>query len=250
MRLRLLFAALLGLLLCLAVPAEAAFTFKQGEALVPGTTNGATGVSLAFGSNVTANSLLVVCVRIGDTSTTITGITDTVGTSYSQVTTQQLATDGDTLFFWAGLVAGGAGADTVLVKFSASGSNLEYDIGEFGSNGTQTQDTFGSANTLNASAGTIGGSLTLAGANELLVGVTGVASSGDTLAATGSFTKVVSPQSKVFTVYWIQTTQTNTDIGDSISPADEQASILVAYKQAGGVVTPPVPQRTLRGVGT
>lgn len=195
---------------------------------------------LAFAGDVAAGSLILVALRIGDPTTDITAITDTRGTTYTQVDVQLQSTDTHRLHLWQGLVVPGAGPNTVAATFSADGASLRWAIHEFGSDGTQVRDQK-SKGEQDATTAPSAGSITPGVDNELIFGCIG-AGGNPAMAATGSFTLRETPANKLGTETWIQTTATATDIGFT-TDGDNFSAQIVSYKQvaAGGGTFPPVP---------
>lgn len=188
---------------------------------------------LAFPGNVAALSLILVALRIGDATTGITSITDTVGTTYTQVDVQAQTTDGHRLHLWQGLSTPGAGANTVTVNFDASGASLRFAIHEYGSDGTQVQDQKNKGQQ-DATTSPSAGSITPGVDNELVFGCVS-AGGNPAIAVTGSFALREHPAQKIATEDWIQTTATATDVGFT-TDSDHFAAQIVSYKQvaAGG----------------
>lgn len=209
-----------------------AFTVLQSTSV--DTTVGANPHNLAFLSNVVANSLITVSIRLGDAANTITSITDTRGTTYTEVDNQDLPVVAAKLHVWKGLVVPGAGANTVSVNIGgATGGTLRFAIHEFGSDGTQTQDQKNKA-TQSSTTAPSSGSITPTTTDELIFGST--ASGGaPTIAATGSFTILEIPP-RLGTEHWIQTTATATNVGFSFTPADEAGSIIVSFQQTPAIL--------------
>ena len=203
------------------------FSFLQSASEDAGAISGATR-ALAFASNVAALSLILVALRIGDLTTGVSSITDTRGTTYTQVDIQDQTTDGHRLHLWQGLSTPGAGANTVTANFSASGASLRWAIHEYGSDGTQVQDQKAKGQQ-DATTSPSAGSITPGVANELVFGCESNGG-GPTIVATGSFTLRETPASKIGTEDWIQTTATATDVGFTIS-SDNAAAQIVSYKQ-------------------
>lgn len=69
--------------------------------------------TLAFGSNVTSGNLLIVFMRVSTGDGTPTGVTDTVGTTYSQIGSA-MSISGGTGYLYAGTAAA-SGANTVTI---------------------------------------------------------------------------------------------------------------------------------------
>jgi len=223
------------------------FAYLQSTSI--STTAGATN-TLTLPSQVSKNSLIVVSIRMGDTTTTISSIADNVSTVYSQVGSQ-IDGGGDVLYAWQGLNTASSGNNTLTVTNSAaSGSSFRMSAAEYGSDGTQSRDTFRSTDA-NTNTPTAGGTITPAGNNELIIGLLDEAGGAGAISATGSFTLRESVDVKEALEDWIQTSATATDVGFSLTNADNCAAFVIAYKQtAGGATTVVrVPQLMTLGVG-
>lgn len=83
--------------------------------------------TLAFAANVGAGSMLFACVQIPDTTTTVSGITDTLGNTWS-LTKRQIGTTRAAEMWHAHAPAGGA--NTITVSFSAA-AICQFNISEF-----------------------------------------------------------------------------------------------------------------------
>jgi len=92
------------------------------------TANSADGsvASLAFGSNVAAGNLLIVWIRVSTGDGTPTGITDTVGTTYSQIGSALSISTGIG-YLYAG-VAAASGANTVSIGGGAIARTLIQEV--------------------------------------------------------------------------------------------------------------------------
>jgi hypothetical protein len=111
--------------------------------------NSAGGVSpqsLAFTSNVVAGRLLIVDIYIEDGAATVTGITDTLGTSYVAATGYGAGTLGRSITYIG--IAPSSGANTVQVTTSAGTLNLIIsEVNENTSGPSTTVNVLGVANT-------------------------------------------------------------------------------------------------------
>lgn len=211
------------------------FQFLQVASKDSGAVNSDT---LAFGSNVAANSLILVQIRLGDTTTDVSTIIDTLGANFTQVIAPQIqTTDGHRELLWVGLKTPGAGADTVTVNLTAVPGSFRWSIYEYRADGTQVQDTARSGQQNATSTPNTGGNLTPAGNNELLFAAVTFGGT-PSVAGTGNFTTRNDDGGglKHGAVDWIQGTGTPTDAGISLGAADNCAVILAAFKLvAGGV---------------
>lgn len=82
--------------------------------------------TLAFGSNVTSGNLLIVFMRVSTGDGTPTGVTDTVGTTYSQIGSA-MSISGGTGYLFAGTAAG-SGANTVTIGGGAIARILVQEV--------------------------------------------------------------------------------------------------------------------------
>lgn len=74
--------------------------------------------SVTFDSNVTSGNLIIVFLRVNTGDGTPTGLTDSVGTTYSQVGTT-ISISGGTGYLYRG-TAGGSGANTITISGGAT----------------------------------------------------------------------------------------------------------------------------------
>lgn len=209
------------------------FSFLQFAASSPGATS---TPSLAFGSTVAKDSLIAVILRLGDTTTDISSISDTVGTAYSQVIAPQAqTTDGHRLLMWKGLRTPSSGPNTVAVVLSAVPGSCRMVIVEYAADGTQTQDTQRSGQQDGTTTPNTGGNLTPAQDNELLIAAVSMGNA-PSVAGSGSFTirEDDGDGFKIGVADWIQTTKTPTDAGLTLGASDNCAVILAAFKMAAG----------------
>jgi hypothetical protein len=88
----------------------------------------ASGASLAYGSDVLAGSLLMFAIRIGGAGTAITGITDSLGSTWQAALT--FGPTGQRLEIWYAMNSG-AGPNTVTITASNSSNSLRWVIAEY-----------------------------------------------------------------------------------------------------------------------
>ena len=195
--------------------------------------------TLAFGSAVTAGSLLVVSVRLGGVSATV-AITDDKGNTWTQDKLQAQGTDHRLSVHSAPNAA--AGATTLTATITGGPTTLRWAIHEYGSMATSAPVDVSAGAEGADSTSMSSGSNTTTVANCLLFGAASVvntfspaAGSGYTLRQTlpaSPNTKVASEdQDLVATGSW---SATMTGGGAS----NGYACIMVAYKPAAGGATP------------
>ena len=129
--------------------------------------NGVTSGAATFGSNVTAGSLIVVCValfRAGGSN--VSSITDSLSNTYAQDVTQTYLGTDCRQSTWRAFNSG-AGANTVTVNLSAC-SDLTFTISEFG--GALTTDPNDASNQATGTSQTPSVSVTAVDSNVMMVG--------------------------------------------------------------------------------
>lgn len=144
--------------------------------------------ALAFGSNVVSGNLLLVALRLGNTTHTFTSVTDSVGTTYTQVATgspQTVATDHKLYLLWG--VAAGSGANTVTVNGSGFGTN-RLTITEYSGNHATPFDVSAGAGGVATSA-VSSGNLTTGTADDLLFACMSDSNGVATITAGSGYTK-------------------------------------------------------------
>lgn len=122
-------------------------------------------VPLAYPGSVTAGNLLIAS---GSTLGTISGITDSVGTSWTVVQTSTYGSFGLSLFIAYG-IAGGSGANTISVNL-ATGTFTSFAIDEFSGVNATPLDANGGTST--GTSTTPSDSITTVADNALIIGVT------------------------------------------------------------------------------
>lgn len=121
-------------------------------------------LTLAYPGNVTAGNLLIVA---GTSLAVVSGVTDSVGTSYTVVQTSTYGSYGISSFIAYG-IAGGSGANTVSVNL-ASGTYTSYAIDEFSGVNATPFDVNGGSSTGTSTTPT--DSITTVAENALIIGV-------------------------------------------------------------------------------
>jgi hypothetical protein len=146
-----------------------------------------TTVAIAYPAAQTAGNLNVVAVMWGDTTSTVSSVTDSKGNSYALAVGPTKATGLTSAIYYAKNIAGGS--NTVTVKFNQSAGYPNVNVLEY--SGLDT------ANPLDVSAAATGsgttansGSATTTSANELIVGA-GNPSSGFTGAGSGFSSRLI-----------------------------------------------------------
>jgi hypothetical protein len=124
-------------------------------------------VAIAYPVAQTAGNLNVVAVMWGDTTSSVSSVTDSKGTTYALAVGPTKGSGLTSVIYYAKNIAGGS--NTVTVKFSPSASHPNINVLEY--SGLDT------ANPLDVSAAATGsgktansGSATTTSANELIVG--------------------------------------------------------------------------------
>lgn len=159
--------AMVALSIAFAQPALATIAYVQGAGLNP---NSGSSVSVTFTAAQTAGNFNVVSVAWDDTTSTVTSITDTKGSTYvlagtpgtiSGTVTQQF-------YYATNIAAAAAGANTVTVTYSKSVTYPEVKIAEY--SGIATTSPFdGMVSTSGTGTAILSGSLTTTNASDLLI---------------------------------------------------------------------------------
>lgn len=189
----------------------------------------------AYGVNPTANHLLVVWVRNGNgTSTTSQSVADTIGNSWTALTSVDQTTNLRLQGFFA--VNSTTAADTVTVSVAPNAS-LRIAIYEY--SGNATSGVLDVQSTGSGASGTslASGSITPNQANSLVMAA-GAVSGTETCTAGTNFTMEdqvpAAPNTKLCVEDWIQTTATATTGPMTISASDTWGAGVVAFKPASG----------------
>lgn len=131
--------------------------------------NTVASTALAFASNISANSLIIVMGRWGALTGTITA-TDTLGNTYVHVTSSPVG-DGvgdDAFMLWAFSASGGA--NTVTLTVTGGGSHrITLCIVEFATGGTGVTVDIANGGTGAVAAGATTPSVTTSGGSDLVV---------------------------------------------------------------------------------
>lgn len=220
-------------LLFLASPSFAAIALVQHTQKDAGTV---TSTTLAYGSNVAVNDLLLVFTRWGGAATTTT-ITDTLGNIWTNLTIQNASGLGGTVISWA--VSNGSGADTITDTLDAS-TTLRMAIAEYSGKATSSPVEAENNNQTGTSTTPAASSITPAADNELVIGWSAV-SSAETFTAGTNFTleeQVPTGASAGKSGFedWVQTTATATTAPFSINASDQWVAAIAVFKQATAAV--------------
>lgn len=216
----------------------------------------ATSITLAFGSNVTAGSLIVVGWRYGSSARTVT-LSDTLGNTYANVTASEAfnATDGTTVGIGYAMNSG-AGADTVTFAISGAAANLRFAISEF--SGGATSSAFDQANAATGNTSPLSAGSVTPGVNgELIFVVAHEGNNGDFTAGTDFTLNTTVPATggvqRLATERYIQPTAASHAADFTFSSSGSQYAAGVAtFKPAGAAAAasqarrPPSAQLTYR----
>jgi hypothetical protein len=156
-------------------------SFVQAKAAAEG--------SFAYSSNVTKGDFLIAVVQMTSTSQP-SGVTDTVGSSWTELVSGQMNVDGSTFYavsVWTA-TAKASGANTVTAN-SGSGVNA-MEIAEYSAANVDVFSTFATGNGSSSPSSITGNSATTTYANETLVGW-GSSSQAGLGAALGGYTRDV-----------------------------------------------------------
>ena len=194
-------------------------------------------VALAFGSNITAGSLLVLAIHHDGTTGSISSITDSLGSTYNLgAGPQNDTTDG--IRGWVYYTYNsGSGANTVTVNFDAARTGRYLAVHEY--SGVETASdpkdvTSTNLSTTNSAAPTSGSATTTA-ANDLNFGF---AFGGGTMSAAGGSTGRVSTNGDLTEDKNVATASSTSSTWTQ-SPSRPYAALMVTFKEpsAGGGVT-------------
>jgi hypothetical protein len=228
---------LAAFLLLWELPANAAIANVQHTPKDAGTV---TTTNLAYGSSPALNNLLLVVVRAGGTTALPFSVSDTIGNTWTGLTSHAVATIGETQLFWA--VNKTAAADTVTASISGAAATLRIAIYEY--SGTATSSPVdvenNSATATSTTAAAV--SITPAANNELIIAFEANAANHTLTAGTNFLMEDVvpaAPNTKLGVQDWIQTTATATTGPISIdSGGDTWMAGIAAFKPSGGAVAP------------
>ncbi len=215
------------------------------------TGGGATTTVKAYGSNVTANSLLICDVSSGGPNSPASGVTDSQGNSWTQVGTASTGGLGDSIqMFYA--IAGSSGANTVTVTFPGVAQGDTIAIFEYSGNATSSvldQNNVGTGSSTTPASTSITPS-----ANNYLVhsAEADPALDGTTITAGTNFTirqtqLTSSTLERIGTEDWIQTTATATTGPFTLGASAQWAAKVASFKVLA--TTTVMPRKALLGVG-
>ena len=167
-------------------PPPSGINFVQSNSA---TANSGTSIAIPYNSLQIAGDLNVVAVMSGDTTSSISSVTDSNGNTYTRAVGPTTTTGLQQSIYYAKNIAGGS--NTVTVKFNQSASYPNVNVTEY--NGLNT------SNPLDVSAAATGsgttassGSATTTSANELIVGA-GNTSGHFTAAGSGFSNRLINP---------------------------------------------------------
>lgn len=155
---------LLALVLCCALPAEAAIAYVTSSIKVTGCAGGGTTCVLTLGSTSTAGNAMSVGILI-DSGCTISSVTDSGGSSYSQKATVTNASLGAIQRIYGALSI--SASTTVSVAFSGS-CNSQYTM--LSATEYSGVSLFGNTNTATGNSGTTSVSVTMQQASNFSQG--------------------------------------------------------------------------------
>jgi hypothetical protein len=192
---------------------------------------GTTSSTLAYSSNVTNGSKLIVFVFDGGGLGTTIGVSDNLNGSYTNIKQGNLATDHDTcaVFYCDNTHSGSAPTVTV------TGTGLSgFAIHEFTGLATGGLDQSAFQNTSGTSA-TSGNTGTTTTASELVFAAVGTSGSGDTLTAGTGYTQMENnPGGHLLTEYKV-VSSTGAFAGTfTLSPSDEYAAFCCTFAATSG----------------
>ena len=145
-------------------PPPPGITYVQGKST---TQSSGTSVAIPFSSAQNASDLNVVEVMWGDTTATVSSVTDSKGNTYALAAGPTKATGLTSALYYAKNIA--AGTNTVTVKFSATAHSPNVNVLEYsGLDTTNPLDVMASATGSGTTANS--GSATTTSANDLIVG--------------------------------------------------------------------------------
>jgi hypothetical protein len=191
-----------------------------------------TTTNLAYPSNVAAGDLLLVVVRSGGTTGLPFTVSDTLGNTYTGLTSNTFAGTGSTQLWWA--ISNGAGANTVTVSISGAAATLRIAIYGYSGAASSPVDVENNSNT--ASSGNASAvSITPAQDGELVIAF--VATSAGTTATAGANFALedqvpAAPSSQLITQDWIQGAATATTGPMTITGGVSWMEGIAAFKAA------------------
>lgn len=244
---RLGFALLLvlGLVCGWVHPALGAPAHVQGVGLDD--TCAASPRTLAYGSNVVSGNLLIAVVTLFDaTLPVITGLTDTVASTWALAQGETEPVNSVRQEVWYA-VAGGSGANTVSVAFTGTCTNMRWGVVE--ASGVSTLDKMSKNNSSSASTWTSNATTTTAAADEYLFGALRGGTRVVGLDAGWTLIFDVGTARLVAAYQIVTATGTYAYSGTYDLASPYTATITTFQAAAAGGSGSPAPQRGLMGVG-
>jgi hypothetical protein len=220
-------SALVLACLLLAAPASAQIAFVQANHTNTG------GGTIATSGSVTANNLLLLCavVALGNDGT-VTGVTDTRSSSWSLADRVTLSNRDVSLWY---AVAGGTGSLTATVTVSGTLDSQHMVIAEY--SGLLTSGVLGDTNINGPTTSTSpsSGNVVTTSADALVASCTGIAFSGVTYTATGSFTqRGADPGQRSVLTDRIVASTGSYDATGTLSPSEEWGVVGAEFQATGG----------------
>ena len=213
------------LVVALASPSWSAIAFVQG-------TQVDSSSSLAFGSNVTAGSMLIVALRCS-AGASCPSFTDTLSNSYSTAVGNN---NGDSFVCIAYALNTTAGANTITQ--SGCAGTVRMAISEF--SGVSTSGALDLTNNASGvSATATSGTVTPTENNEVIIGAAHANDSTD-LSASAPFTNIAAGGIKVRSEYEIQTTATTREASFTLT-SNGWGCVVASFKQAGAAAVTVLP---------
>src|SRR5882724_2541480 len=226
--------ALLALLLTAASGRTfaAPIAFVQSNSATPLSSSQST-VTVTFTAAQTLGNLNVVVVGWNDSTSTISGVTDSRGNSYAVAAAPvvQSATASQAIYYAKNILAAAAGANTVTVTFNVGARFPDIRIAEY--TGLDTVNpldvSVGAQNTTTSTSNS--GSVTATSANDLLVGANLVQST-TTAAGTGYTNRTISQDGDILEdrIVTVTGSYNATATLDKVQPWIMQ---MVAFRAAG-----------------
>jgi hypothetical protein len=199
----------------------AAIALVQSDSIDWGST--ASG-DLAFPGNNTAGNLIVVAVRRGSNSGTVT-VTDSQGNTYYQAISQASGTDHASFVFYAQNIKGGA--NTVTTTFSVS-QTMRFSIHEF-SGVAKFLSVDKTSSSSGSSTSPDSGSKSISIPNELIFGA--ISTDGaPSYTVGGSFTLLENVSNKILTEYRIVSSTGSYSASATLGVSDPWTSEMVTFR--------------------
>jgi hypothetical protein len=220
-------------------PPPPTISFIQGNSADPQTPQLTVTVPYAAAQRV--GDLNVVVVGWNDSTTTVSTVTDTVGNVYALAVgpTVQTGTATQSIYYARNIIAAGAGANSVTVRFNVAAAFPDIRILEY--SGLDT------SNPIDVSAGASGtgttsssGAVTTTNANDLIIGAN-VVQTGTPGAGTGFTTRIITnPDGDVFEDRVVSALGSYSATAP-VTPSGLWIMQMVAFKAAGSAPTPTAP---------